>query len=57
MAFIEERFSECDKFQERLQKLNTRVNKSNQEIANISENEKKLAVFLVDLNNKLLKQK
>jgi hypothetical protein len=57
MNLIDHRFEECDKIQDRFQKLNIRVQKSNVAIAKISEKEKKLAVFLVELNNKLLRQK
>ena len=57
MEIIQERFSECDAINERLTKLNARITKSNINIAKTSEKEKKLAVFLVDLNNKLFKQK
>ena len=55
MEIIQERFSECDAINERLTKLNARITKSNINIAKTSEEEKKLAVFLVDLNNKLFK--
>lgn len=55
MEIIQERFAECDQIHERLTNLNSRINKSNINIAKTSEKEKKLAVFLVDLNNKLFK--
>ena len=55
MDLIVQQFSDCDNIQERLSKLSTRISTSNKSIAQVSEREKKLAVFLVELNNKLFK--
>ena len=40
MELIDHRFEECDKIEDRLSKLNNRIQKSNVAIAKISENEK-----------------
>ena len=57
MQIIEERFDECRQIHDRVEKLNERVQKSSETIGRLSEREKKLAVFLVNLNNKLYAQK
>ena len=54
MKIVESRFRECQNIQERVKKLNKRVQQSNVDLAEMSSKEKKLAVFLVELNNRLI---
>ena len=57
MLQVQETFDRSIALQTRIDTLTRKGVKSNQAIAKISETEKKLAVFLVELNNKLHQQR